>query len=145
MLRACGWSWLPFYGFSRATQINSLLPPLRAHVCLSHTHTHRPCSLTGESDEVPKDPVHSPFLLAGTNVTSGNGAYLVTAVGVRSLQGSIMKDASSEAEETPLQQKLDDLATKVREGERGGEGQPQWPRMRSGAEATLNSQQRERA
>jgi hypothetical protein len=79
---------------------------------------------------MPKDPINSPFLLAGTNVTSGNGAYLVTAVGVRSLQGSIMKDASSEAEETPLQQKLDDLATKVREGQSEARGAGQgWCRV----------------
>ncbi len=72
-------------------------------------------ALTGESDEVPKDPINHPFLLAGTNVTSGTGAYIATAVGIRSLQGQIMKDTAAEAEDTPLQQKLDGLATKVRQ------------------------------
>jgi Ca2+-transporting ATPase len=46
-------------------------------------------------------------------VTAGTGAFIVTAVGVRTVQGQIIKDSTSDTEETPLQQKLDDLATKI--------------------------------
>ena len=46
-------------------------------------------------------------------MTSGTGAYIVTAVGVRTTQGQIIKDSTSEEEETPLQKKLDVLATKI--------------------------------
>ena len=52
-------------------------------------------------------------MLAGTAVTSGTGSYIVTAVGTRTLQGQIIKDSTSESEDTPLQAKLDDLATKI--------------------------------
>lgn len=70
-------------------------------------------SLTGETDEVHKDAATAPFLLSGTTVTSGTCTYLVTAVGIRSLQGQILRDASAEAEDTPLQVKLDLLATRI--------------------------------
>jgi calcium-translocating P-type ATPase len=72
-----------------------------------------PRSLTGESDEIRKSADRAPCLLAGTNVTAGTGAFIVTAVGVRTVQGQIIKDSTSDTEETPLQQKLDDLATKI--------------------------------
>ena len=52
-------------------------------------------------------------MLAGTAVTSGTGSYIVTAVGTRTLQGQIIKDSTSDTEDTPLQTKLDDLATKI--------------------------------
>lgn len=48
-------------------------------------------ALTGESDEIRKNPDTAPVLLSGTYVTAGTGSYLVTAVGTRSLQGQIMK------------------------------------------------------
>jgi len=72
-------------------------------------------SLTGESDDLVKDPVVHPVLLSGTLVTAGNGTAIVTAVGPHSVQGGIMKDAAApEAEqETPLQTKLGILARKI--------------------------------
>lgn len=48
-------------------------------------------ALTGESDEIRKNPETAPVLLSGTYVTAGTGLYLVTAIGTRSLQGQIMK------------------------------------------------------
>lgn len=70
--------------------------------------------LTGESDEVKKDPLNNPFLLSGTTVTSGNCVYVVTAVGHKSLMGRIKKDVNDDAEsETPLQAKLDLLAQRI--------------------------------
>ena len=43
-------------------------------------------------------------------VSEGDGLMVVTAVGVYTRWGAIMKDASGESPETPLQQKLDALA-----------------------------------
>lgn len=48
-------------------------------------------ALTGESDEIRKNPDTAPILLSGTYVTAGTGMYLATAIGTRSLQGQIMK------------------------------------------------------
>jgi magnesium-transporting ATPase (P-type) len=83
-------------------------------------------ALTGESDDISKqEKSHAAMLLSGSQVCTwilctlaetlcvlmvshaqvagGNGAYVVTAVGSRSMQGSIMEDASAEESETPLQ------------------------------------------
>lgn len=70
-------------------------------------------AITGESDDIRKDPVKVPVLLSGTQVAAGTCDYLVTAVGTRSMAGSIMADASQEGEETPLQVKLDLLARRI--------------------------------
>lgn len=71
-------------------------------------------SLTGESDEVRKDTKSSPFLLAGSLVTQGSGRFVVTAVGVNSFQGDILRSSSGQpAQQTPLQQKLDKLARRI--------------------------------
>ncbi|VDN57768.1 unnamed protein product [Dracunculus medinensis] len=47
-------------------------------------------SLTGESDQIRKNPDHDPVLLSGTHVMEGSGKMLVTAVGVNSQTGIIM-------------------------------------------------------
>jgi magnesium-transporting ATPase (P-type) len=45
--------------------------------------------LTGEADDVSKDPAAAPSLLGGSRVLSGAGRMLVTAVGRRSQSGAI--------------------------------------------------------
>jgi len=46
-------------------------------------------ALTGEADDIKKDPVNAPFLYSGTSVKEGSGTYLVTAVGINSQSGKI--------------------------------------------------------
>lgn len=48
-------------------------------------------SITGESDHVTKNPDSDPFLLSGTHVMEGSGKMVVTAVGINSQNGIIMK------------------------------------------------------
>lgn len=70
-------------------------------------------AITGESDDIKKDPVNVPIVLSGTQVAAGTADYVVTAVGTRSMQGSIMADATQEDGDTPLQVKLDGLARQI--------------------------------
>ena len=70
-------------------------------------------ALTGESDDIKKDPVHRPTLLSGAQVSAGTCDFVVTGVGVNSLQGAIMKDVAQEGGSTPLQVKLALLATTI--------------------------------
>lgn len=46
--------------------------------------------LTGESDDVPKDPRTRPSLLGGSKVLSGFGRMLVTAVGPNSQASGLL-------------------------------------------------------
>jgi Ca2+ transporting ATPase len=48
-------------------------------------------SLTGETDLIKKDAVERPMLFSGTHVMEGSAKMLVTAVGVHSQTGIIMK------------------------------------------------------
>ncbi|PSC68202.1 calcium-translocating P-type PMCA-type [Micractinium conductrix] len=79
--------------------------------------------LTGEADDVSKDPYARPSLLGGSKVLSGFGRMLVTAVGPNSQSGAIAEmvaDGTSAGgggdglrEETMLQQKLAAYATSI--------------------------------
>ena len=67
-------------------------------------------SLTGEPEDVLKDAECDPFLLSGCQLTSGACTMLVTAVGADSRWGRIKARLQQTAKNTPLQDKLDDLA-----------------------------------
>lgn len=67
-------------------------------------------SLTGESEPMLKDRAKDPFVWTGTQVSEGSGKFLVTAVGERSEWGKTMAMIVGENEETPLQEKLGELA-----------------------------------
>lgn len=91
-------------------------------------------SITGESRAIVKRPVEEslqfyhdntdgvqdvgtgdtkfkdPFLLSGAKVLSGLGNGVVTGVGENSMNGKIMMSLHGEAESTPLQERLDNLA-----------------------------------
>jgi len=78
--------------------------------------------VTGESDEAKKTPVGSkpvgsklsdPFLISGSNVSSGSCRMLVTAVGENSRWGKTKARLAAETVDTPLQEKLDVLATQI--------------------------------
>lgn len=96
-------------------------------------------AMTGESDEMKKDSdekcslkrdekqqdmqksnekpkahsVPSPVMLSGTQVATGEGWFVCTVVGDNSAIGQIMKNLEAEDEETPLQKKLEEIATDI--------------------------------
>ncbi|EWC45309.1 hypothetical protein DRE_00708 [Drechslerella stenobrocha 248] len=82
-------------------------------------------SATGESDMMKKTSGEEvwrhiqngsatakmdPFVISGAKVLEGVGTYMTTSVGVNSSYGKIMMALRTEAEATPLQEKLNGLA-----------------------------------
>ncbi|BFZ60118.1 plasma membrane calcium [Saitoella coloradoensis] len=81
---------------------------------------------TGESDAIKKQGAddaiaqtnpgeafsnkHDPYILSGSKVLEGVGTYVVTAVGPNSFHGKTMMALRQEAEDTPLQVKLNRVA-----------------------------------
>jgi magnesium-transporting ATPase (P-type) len=89
-------------------------------------------SLTGESDPIKKSPEEDPWCRSGTQVSEGSGRVLVVAVGTQSEWGKTMAlVGEAGSEDTPLQEKLADVAAaigKVRgRGGGSGSGRGQWP------------------
>jgi calcium-translocating P-type ATPase len=70
-------------------------------------------ALTGEPNDVEKDMDHDPFMLSGCSATAGSGQFLAIAVGKDSQWGVIKSHLEKEQEETPLQEKLDDMAAMI--------------------------------
>lgn len=85
-------------------------------------------SATGESDLLKKTPADEvfraienhepmkkmdPFILSGAKVSEGVGTFLVTATGIHSSYGKTMMSLREESEVTPLQSKLNTLATYI--------------------------------
>lgn len=85
-------------------------------------------SATGESDLMKKTPADDvfraienhenlkkldPFILSGAKVAEGVGSFLVTAVGQNSTYGKTMMSLREDNEVTPLQSKLNVLATYI--------------------------------
>jgi len=85
-------------------------------------------SATGESDLLKKTPGSivwkaldegqpmkkmDPFIISGARVSEGVGTFLVTAVGVNSSHGKLMMALSEDNEATPLQFKLNRLASYI--------------------------------
>lgn len=54
-----------------------------------------------------------PFFISGSVVTEGTGTILVTAVGVHSFQGKTLLSLQTPDEVTPLQEKLEVIATHI--------------------------------
>ena len=71
--------------------------------------------LTGESIDVEKG-INDNFLLSGTNVSSGCCSMLTIAVGSKSRYGKLRASLTTEAADTPLQEKLDTLAGQIGNG-----------------------------
>lgn len=67
-------------------------------------------SMTGESDDIKKDPESAPFMIGSCLVMTGSGRLIITSVGTTSIYGDIMVSLQESSEETPLQIKLDSLA-----------------------------------
>lgn len=70
-------------------------------------------SLTGENEPQKKRVEKDPFCRSGTQVTDGSGRILVAAVGENSEWGKTLALVVGETDETPLQEKLGDLAAAI--------------------------------
>ncbi|KAI9929444.1 hypothetical protein ASPWEDRAFT_109931 [Aspergillus wentii DTO 134E9] len=86
-------------------------------------------SATGESDQLKKTGAErvmrllenghtksqdlDPFIISGSKVLEGIGTCLVTSVGINSSYGKILMAMRQDAEPTPLQKKLDGLASAI--------------------------------
>ncbi|KAI9272607.1 PMCA-type calcium-translocating P-type ATPase [Sporodiniella umbellata] len=75
--------------------------------------------LTGETDPVEKvclEKAHEeahPFLMSGSKILEGQGTFMATSVGERSFQGRNLMTLRTQDQMTPLQVKLDTLATQI--------------------------------
>ncbi|GMI25110.1 hypothetical protein TeGR_g5451, partial [Tetraparma gracilis] len=81
-------------------------------------------ALTGEPDDLKKDPAgKDPFMLSSTVVTdtgtSGDAKGLVVGIGKESQWGKIKANLTSEPENTPLQDKLEDMVNLIGKGGAG--------------------------
>ena len=71
-------------------------------------------SVTGENDSVEKTEEKDPFFLSGSLVEEGSGRILVIAVGMKSFEGRMKSTTDTDdTEQTPLQEKLAELADKI--------------------------------
>lgn len=86
-------------------------------------------ALTGESDNVRKLPAQQvidkldgqapstkgmdAFMISGSKILEGTGSYLVTSVGTNSFHGKMLLSLQSDADETPLQEKLNSIAESI--------------------------------
>jgi len=70
-------------------------------------------ALTGEPEDIDKDAEHDPFLLSGCTTIAGSARFVAIAVGKDSQWGVIKSRLEKEQEETPLQEKLDDMAAMI--------------------------------
>lgn len=70
-------------------------------------------ALTGEPEEISKDFENDPFVLSGCTTVAGTARFVAIAVGKNSQWGVIKSHLEKEQEETPLQEKLDDMAAMI--------------------------------
>ena len=70
-------------------------------------------ALTGEPIDIDKDLTHDPFVLSGCTTNAGAGTFVATAVGKDSQWGVIKSHLEKEQDQTPLQEKLDDMAAMI--------------------------------
>jgi len=70
-------------------------------------------ALTGEPIEVEKTVEGDCFVLSGCTVEGGSAQFVATAVGRSSQWGIIQSKLEKEQEQTPLQEKLDDMAAMI--------------------------------
>lgn len=70
-------------------------------------------ALTGEPIDIDKDAEHDPFVLSGCTVEAGTCQFLAIAVGTDSQWGIIKSKLDKEQDQTPLQEKLDDMAANI--------------------------------
>ena len=69
-------------------------------------------AMTGESDKLKKNADH-PFIISGSEMVGGGLTMVVVGVGPNSVSGRAMALLTAESSSTPLQLKLEHLATQV--------------------------------
>ena len=69
-------------------------------------------AMTGESDKLKKT-AERPFIISGSEMVGGSVTMVVVGVGPNSVSGRAMALLSAESPSTPLQLKLEHLATQV--------------------------------
>lgn len=67
----------------------------------------------GGDQERSNHDLPSPIMLSGTQIQTGEGWFLVVVVGKNSCLGKIMSKLSTKIEQTPLQEKLEKIATDI--------------------------------
>ena len=91
----------------------SIIVNIQREFLLTHPLTNLPPSLPpGEADEILKNE-EDPFLLSGCQITGGSGCFVAIAVGKESRWGRIRDKLETENKDTPLQEKLDDMANLI--------------------------------
>lgn len=70
-------------------------------------------ALTGEPTDVDKSLQNDPFVLSGCTMEAGTARFLAIAVGKDSQWGIIKAHLDKEHSQTPLQEKLDDMAAMI--------------------------------
>lgn len=70
-------------------------------------------ALTGEPVDIFKSDDVDPFVLSGCTVEAGTCQFIAIAVGMQSQWGIIKSKLDKEQEQTPLQEKLDDMAAMI--------------------------------
>lgn len=70
-------------------------------------------AINGESDDVEKNQDQQPFMISSSKASQGDCRMLVTAVGPRSIKGETQQQVMAEDQETPLQEKLNAMVTKI--------------------------------
>lgn len=70
-------------------------------------------ALTGEPTDVEKDLKHDPFVLSGCTIEAGSAQLVAIGVGKDSQWGVIKSHLEKEQDQTPLQEKLDDMAALI--------------------------------
>ena len=70
-------------------------------------------ALTGEPIDIAKNLTDNPFVLSGCTATAGSATLVAMAVGMESQWGVIKAHLEKEQDQTPLQEKLDDMAALI--------------------------------
>lgn len=88
--------------------------PADCIVCDKNVIKANESALTGESDDLKKSKEQDCFLLSSCLITEGEEVHaVVIGVGTNSQWGKIKANLVSEAVNTPLQDKLEEMAQQV--------------------------------
>jgi P-type Ca2+ transporter type 2C len=88
--------------------------PADSVICSKDSTKANESSLTGEPDDLKKSMHGDPFLLSSCLLTEGEEVRaVVIGIGMNSQWGKIKANLVSEAVNTPLQDKLEDMTKQV--------------------------------
>lgn len=101
---------------SSSTLNNETRPSFQSLVCISEGDFIKHSKVEDDDDDfdftIQQRDV-DPFLISGSKVVEGICTYMVTAVGPNSFHGRTLMALRTKDENTPLQDKLDNLATSI--------------------------------